>query len=224
MRGDKKVKAQRKSAALGKSIGKVLFFAFFWVFVVVRIIRQIHKFPIPEFMAPIIDNPLRRKIQPPGLLAVRHGLQPGMKVLEVGPGNGTYTFAAARQVGETGKVVAIDIEPKMVERVGARAAREGVHNVEARLANVYALPFDNSSFDAIYMVTVIGEIPEPGRAMREFHRVLSPAGTLAFSELLLDPDYPLARTTINLAQAAGFRLKRRYGLGFTYTAVFEKEA
>jgi ubiquinone/menaquinone biosynthesis C-methylase UbiE len=197
--------------------------AFFWVAVVVRIIRQIRKFPIPEFMAPLIDNPLRHKIQPPDVLAVRHGLQPGMKVLEVGPGNGTYTFAAARQVGEMGQVVAIDIEPKMIDRVGGRAEREGVRNVEARLANVYALPFDSGTFDAIYMVTVIGEIPEPGRAMREFYRVLSPSGTLAFSELLLDPDYPLARTTVNLAQAAGFRLKRKYGRGFTYTLVFEKE-
>jgi ubiquinone/menaquinone biosynthesis C-methylase UbiE len=217
------MKTQRKRRSVGQLVGGFFLFAFFWLFVVVRIIRQIHKFPMPEFMAPVIDNPLRHKIQPASTLAVRHGLQPGMRVLEVGPGNGTYTFAAARQVSEAGKVVAIDIEPKMIDRVTARAAREGVHNVEARLANVYALPFEDGTFDAIYMVTVIGEIPEPGRAMREFYRVLAPSGTLAFSELLLDPDYPLARTTVNLAQAAGFRLRQKYGRGFTYTLVFEKE-
>ena len=50
------------------------------------------------------------------------------------------------------------------------------------------------AFDAVYMIAVIGEIPEPERAMHEFHRVLSPSGTLVFSELLLDPDYPLAST------------------------------
>ena len=147
-----------------------------------------------------------------------------MKVLEVGPGSGAFTMAAARRVGETGQIVAVDIEPKMIDRVTARAAQEGVRNVEARLANVYALPFEAGTFDAIYLVSVIGEIPEPGRALREFHRVLTPAGTLAFSELLFDPDYPLARTTVNLAQAAGFRLKQRYGLGFSYTLVFEKDA
>jgi ubiquinone/menaquinone biosynthesis C-methylase UbiE len=72
------------------------------------------------------------------------------------------------------------------------------------------------------MITVIGEIPEPVRAMREIHRVLKPSGTLAFSELLMDPDYPLERTLVRQAAQAGFRLKRKVGNFFAYTLVFEK--
>jgi len=189
---------------------------------IVRIIRHFYKFPIPEFLAGAIDNPLRRRIQPPDVVPLRHGIEPGMQVLEVGPGNGRYTMATARRVGETGRVVAIDIEPKMVERVRSRLEAEGIPNVEARVADVYDLPFDDETFDAVTMIAVIGEIPAPVRAMNEFHRVLKPGGRLAFSELLLDPDYPLAGTLIQKAQAAGFRLKDRTGNLFHYTLVFEK--
>ncbi len=189
---------------------------------IVRIIRYFYKFPMPQFLANLIDNPLRRKIQPPDEMPIRHSIEPGMTVLDVGPGNGRYTIETARRVGQKGKVFAIDIEPKMIERVTRRASEEGVKNIEAKTANVYDLPFADGLFDAIYMITVISEIPEPERAMREFYRVLSPSGLLAFSELLTDPDYPLAKTLVRMAGTAGFRLKRRLGNFFAYTLVFEK--
>jgi len=64
----------------------------------IRVIRHFYKFPMPQWMANAIDNPFRRRIQPPEETAIRHGIQPGMRVLEVGPGNGTYTLGASRQV------------------------------------------------------------------------------------------------------------------------------
>jgi ubiquinone/menaquinone biosynthesis C-methylase UbiE len=187
----------------------------------VRIVRHYYKFPIPEYMAGVIDNPLRRRMQPPDEMPLRHGIEPGMRVLEVGPGNGRYTVATARRVGQGGRVVAVDIEPKMVKRVRSRVEAEGIANVEARVADVYDLPFDNGTFDAAYMIAVIGEIPDPDRAMGEFQRVLKPGGRLAFSELLLDPDYPLASTLVRGARAAGFRLEDKIGNVFCYTLVFE---
>lgn len=189
----------------------------------VRIIRHFHKFPMPEFLANLIDNPLRRRIQPPDEMPVRHGVEAGMTVLEVGPGNGRYTLGLARRVGSTGKVITVDIEPRMIARVRQRAQAEGISNLEAKIANVYDLPFEDGTIDAVCMITVIGEIPEPVRAMREFYRVLKPSGTLAFSELLPDPDYPLRRTLVRMAAQAGFRLKRKLGNFFAYTLVFEKK-
>jgi ubiquinone/menaquinone biosynthesis C-methylase UbiE len=190
---------------------------------IVRVIRQFIKFPMPEFAASIIDNPLRRRIQPPEAMPARHALTPAMTVLEVGPGNGTYTMASARMVGDQGKVVCIDIEPKMIERVKKRSRLEGVENVDARVANVFDLPFADGYFDAVYMIAVIGEIPAPERAMEEFHRVLLPHGTLSFSELLLDPDYPRAASLEKLANSTGFRLKEKIGNFFYYTLIFEKD-
>ena len=191
---------------------------------IVRLIRYFYKFPMPEFLANLIDNPLRRRIQPPSDMPIRHGIEPGMTVLEVGPGNGRYTIETARRVGSAGRVIAIDIEPKMIERVLQRAHAEGVTNLDAKVADVYNLPFEDSMFDAICMITVISEIPEPERAMREFHRLLSPSGTLAFSELLTDPDYPLAQTLVRKASQANFRLKKKLGNFFSYTLVFEKQS
>jgi ubiquinone/menaquinone biosynthesis C-methylase UbiE len=190
---------------------------------IVRIVRHFHKFPMPEFLANISDNPFRRRIQPPSETAIRHGIKSGMTVLEVGPGNGAYTVAAARRVGDKGRVVTIDIEPKMIERVEYRAQAEGIKNIVARVANVYDLAFEDETFDVIYMIAVIGEIPAPEKALKEFYRVLSPFGALVFSELLFDPDCPRAQTLIRKADAASFRLKNKIGNFFYYTLIFEKD-
>jgi ubiquinone/menaquinone biosynthesis C-methylase UbiE len=195
-----------------------------FLLMMMKIVRHFFKAPMPEFMAELIDNPWRRRIiQPPDKTAIRHGIMPGMTVLEVGPGTGTYTIASARRVGDQGKVVAIDIEPKMIERVQKKIAQEEVTNIEAQVANAYDIPYENGTFDMIYMITVIGEIRSPERALREFHRVLSPGGTIAFSELFPDPDYPRASTLIRWANGVGFRVKQKIGNFFYYTLIFEKD-
>jgi ubiquinone/menaquinone biosynthesis C-methylase UbiE len=204
-----------------RAIVKIFLLAIAW-HTLVRVIRHFYKFPMPEFLANLIDNPLRRAIQPPPEMPLRHGIEPGMAVLEVGPGNGRYTVEFARRVGPRGRVVAVDIEPKMVARVAERAAAAGVNNLEVRVADVYDLPFDDGAFDAVAMIAVISEIPDPVRAMREFHRVLAPGGSLSFSELLFDPDYPLARTLVRWAASAGFRPRRQTGNWLAYSLIFEK--
>jgi ubiquinone/menaquinone biosynthesis C-methylase UbiE len=72
------------------------------------------------------------------------------------------------------------------------------------------------------MITMIGEIPAPGEAMHEFHRVLRHGGTRAFSEFITYPDYSLPRTLNALASEAGFRLNSRLGKLSNYTLIFEK--
>ena len=100
---------------------------------------------------------------------------------------------------------------------------EGVSNITARVVDVYELPFEDGSFDLVYMITVINEIPDIPAALAEFQRVLKPSGKLVFSELLLDPDYPLAGTLTRKVQAQGFRLVEKIGSFFYYTLRFEKE-
>jgi ArsR family transcriptional regulator len=65
-------------------------------------------------------------------------------------------------------------------------SKAGKNNIEARTADVFALPFEAGSFDLVILIAVIGEIPTPDQAMAEFHRVLKPDGRLVFSELILD--------------------------------------
>jgi ubiquinone/menaquinone biosynthesis C-methylase UbiE len=145
-----------------------------------------------------------------------------MSVLEVGPGNGRYTAEAAKIVGYNGRVTTIDIESKMIERVKKRMEIENVKNVTAEIANVYKLPYQNCSYDLIYMIAVFNEIPDQEKALTEFYRVLKPNGLLVFSELFMDPDYPLSNTLIKKVQSLPFKLKEKIGNFFYYTLKFEK--
>ena len=172
---------------------------------IIRIVRHFYKFPMPQWMANLIDNPFRRKIQPPRETAIRHGIEPGMRVLEVGPGNGTYTVAAAQVLGPQGELVTIDIEPKMIDRVNQKIAAKGLTNIDARVANVYDLPFDDQSFDMIYMITVINEIPDIPGALLEFHRVLKP-GAVAYIGRGFARDFPV-ETAKKIRSKQGKKMK-----------------
>ncbi len=189
----------------------------------IRVVRHFYKFPMPQFLVNLIDNPLRRRIQPPETTPIRHGVEPGMLVLEVGPGNGRYTLSTAERLGDKGQLVTIDIEPKMIQRVKTRAAAAGVANISGVVSDVFQLPFVEGQFDLIYLIAVIGEIPRPDEALVEFKRVLSETGSLVFSELIFDPDYPRAETLIRKTTAAGYRLKEKIGNIVYYTLRFEKE-
>lgn len=213
----------RKSRLLTWLVGPPLAFVAWRA--VMRLIRHWHQFPTPDFLVDFLDTPLRRRfIQPLDRMPERLGLKPGMRVLEVGPGNGTYTLAVARHLGADGRVTAIDIQPRIVERLRARAAAEGAANVEVQVADVANLPFEDGAFDAVYMLSVVGELPEPERAIAEFARVLKPGGVLAFAELWPDPDYPWPIELVRLVTPGGFRYQQ-HGRGFlNYWMTFTREA
>ncbi len=73
---------------------------FIFIQVVVRIVRRFIHFPIPAFVARFIDNPIRRRIQPPAKVVGWIGIQDGMHVLEIGLGPGTFTIEAAKRAGK----------------------------------------------------------------------------------------------------------------------------
>ncbi len=71
---------------------------------------------------------------------------------------------------------------------------------------------------------MLPEIPNRHRALLEVNRVLKPGGVLSITEEFLDPDYPLARTTIRWAREAGFEWMERHGNWFVYALNFQKPA
>jgi ubiquinone/menaquinone biosynthesis C-methylase UbiE len=200
-----------------------LFAGFLFLFqVVFRVARRWLKFPTPAFMTLIIDNPLRRRfIQSPEVIADRMGLVPGMTVVEVGPGKGSYAFSVARRVAP-GTVYACDIQPAVVERLRRRSARGGVDNVEARVEDAYGFSFGDATVDRVLMIACLPEIPEPVKVLRECRRILRPGGLVCLSELLPDPDYPLRRTEKRWAADAGLELDQEYGNFFVYQLHFRK--
>lgn len=201
----------------------ILLSGLFLLQVVFRIIRHWYHFPIPSFMIQFIDNPLRRRfIQSPEVAADRMGLLPGMRVVEIGPGKGSYTFAFARRVTLDGVVYACDIQKDVVDRLRERARREGVSNVDARIDNAHAFSFPDDSIDRVIALSCLAEIPDPVKVLKECKRILKPGGLVCLTELLPDPDYPFRGTEKGWAAEAGLELAEEFGGFFAYQLHFRK--
>ena len=126
-----------------------------------RIVRHFYKFPMPEFMADIIPNPGRLKGQPPDETAVRHGIQPGMTVLDMYSGGGYYTEMLSHIVGPEGSVIAHSNQAYagfVGEEATNRYANNRLGNVEILMAENNELALPNASFDAIMMVLAYHDI------------------------------------------------------------------
>ena len=191
---------------------------------IVRIIRKIHPFPIPQFFTNIIDNPIRRKYwQIPEEIATRMGVEPGDIVLEIGPGKGTYTKAVANLTEPNGKVFTIDIQQPVLDRLEKILEEEKITNIFPKLDNAYNLSFKDNYFDVIFAIACLPEIPKPVDVLKEFKRVLKPGGTISLCELFIDPDYPLRRTEKKWADRASLTLKDEYGNWFSYQLNFTKK-
>ena len=194
--------------------------AFFWL-VIVRILAKLSSGePCPYALAWLVDNPLRHRYMGP--LLDRVGIQPGEQVLELGPGPGAFTVEAARRTEPGGSLVTVDIQPQMIAEVERKVREAGLTNVEPHVASAYDLPLEDESADRAFLVTVLPEIPDRQRALAELRRVLKPDGVLSITEEFMDPDYPLARTTIRWAEKAGFELAERHGNWWVYTLNFRK--
>jgi ubiquinone/menaquinone biosynthesis C-methylase UbiE len=193
--------------------------------VIVRVYLKLNSRPAPPIIGPFLNSPLRRVVQPSARVIERSGIKPGMTMLDIGCGSGAFTFAAARLVGERGKVYALDIQPAMLrqlERRLARAQNHDIKNVELKQASAYELPLADESLDLVMSVAAFHEIPDKPRALREVKRVLKRGGILALTEFLPDPDYPLATTTIKEGEAAGFVFEAKLGNFWDYTVRFKK--
>jgi len=191
----------------------------------IRIIRKLYHFPAPAFIGRFLDSDVRRCLQPPGKLIERSGIKQGMAVMDLGCGSGAFTSFVAKVVGERGRVYAVDIQPAMLrqlERKLAKPENQNIANIEIRQTSAYDLPFEDGSLDLVYMVTVLQEIPDRVRALREVRRVLKSGGILAVTEFLPDPDYPLRSTTIKICQREGFILDGNLGSLWNYTVSFRK--
>ncbi|MFX1495681.1 MAG: methyltransferase domain-containing protein [Promethearchaeota archaeon] len=197
---------------------------FFIVFVVMRIIRRYYKFPIPSFMTRLIDNPIRRKlIQKPEKVAERMHLEPGMTIVEIGPGKGSYTKTIAKSILPDGKVYAIDIQESVINQLKKRVEKENIMNIIPKIDDAYELSFEDESIDRVLMIACLPEIPEPIRVLKEIKRVLKPDGIISLSEMLPDPDYPRRKTEKKWADEAGFELDEEFGNWFIYQLNFKKK-
>jgi arsenite methyltransferase len=117
-------------------------------------------------------------------------LQPGETVLDLGSGGGLDCFLAAKHVGETGRVIGVDMTPAMLERARTAASNLAVKNVEFRQGFLESLPVESASVDVVISNCVINLSPDKPKVYQEIFRVLKPGGRVSVSDIVLKGELP----------------------------------
>jgi ubiquinone/menaquinone biosynthesis C-methylase UbiE len=145
---------------------------------------------------------------------LREALGPvaGRRVLEVGPGTGYYAVEVADWLGPDGHLDVLDVQQAMLDHTLRAARGRGVDGrITATRGDARALPYADATFDAAYLVTVLGEVPDQVQALRELARVTRPGGRVVVGELFGDPHMVTPGTLRERAPAAGLTVERRIG-------------
>ena len=212
--------------AAGRLLALLGGIVFFWMLPMKLIARQAARqgksTPCPATLSWLLRPSWRMGYMSPTL--ERIGILPGERVLELGPGPGMFTPAAAARVGPAGRLVAVDIQPAMIRQLKETLRKQGVTQVEPLVGSAHHLPCASGSFDRAFLITVLPEIPDRALALAELKRVLKPGGVLSITEEFSDPDYLFAEEVVAQLTAAGYQLISRAGGTWVYTANFRSPA
>jgi ubiquinone/menaquinone biosynthesis C-methylase UbiE len=179
--------------------------------------------PMPYTKAAHLLNPFREFLLSQRKMVKRLELKENYNVLEIGPGPGYYSPAVAKALSK-GKLVLMDIQVEMLEMAKKRITEKGLKNVEYKQGNACSLPFANESFDVVFLVAVLGEIPDQGKCLQEIKRVLRPNGLLSVTEMRIpDPDAIPMKTLKAMIENEGYTQWSSYGKNINYTLGFHKD-
>lgn len=171
-----------------------------------------HRFERADDWVARFDDPKRDEWQKPARVVELLGIEPAMKVADIGAGTGYFLPHLARAVGDQGQVLALDIEADMVRYMKERARREGLANVSARAVEPGDPGLERGSLDRILIVNTWHHIAERPAYADKLRQALSERGTLAIIDFTKDAPYgpppahrlPPAAVVAEL-ERAGFR-------------------
>ncbi len=185
-----------------------------------RLRGRLRPSPCPYSLAAAFEAPGRRLVAGAERVLGAFGVRAGETVLEIGPGTGFYSMEAARRVGARGRLVCLDIQPDMLHHTKRRLEACGLEASFVQ-ADARSLPMRPSGVDHVFLIGVLGEIPNRTTALAEIRRVLRPGGRLSVSEQLPDPDFVTPRALRRELTAAGFVEEETRGWLF-YTSRWSK--
>ncbi|MCL4415120.1 MAG: arsenite methyltransferase [Actinobacteria bacterium] len=140
-------------------------------------------------------------------------IKTGETILDLGSGAGFDAFLAAKAVGESGKVIGVDMTPEMIAKAKENAVKSNYHNVEFKLGEIEHLPVEDNSIDAIISNCVINLSPDKPQVFKEAYRVLKQGGRLMVSDIVLEqplPDDIRKSIEAYVGCIAGASLKQEY--------------
>jgi len=158
-------------------------------------------------------------------------LKVGETVVDLGSGAGFDTFLAAKAVGETGRVIGVDMTPEMIDKARKNSAQQGYRNVEFRLGEIENLPVRDNSVDVIISNCVINLSPEKEKVLQDSFRVLRPGGRLAISDVITTAELPddikkdldLFSGCVSGTESSSFLEKILQRAGFTEISIKAKD-
>jgi SAM-dependent methyltransferase len=175
----------------------------------------------PWWLGWVLASPLRKLRHDPA--AILHPyVREGMTVLEPGPGMGFFTLELARRVGPTGRVIAIDVQPRMLSGLRRRVRRAGLDGrVEARLTAQDALGVVDlaGAVDLVVAFAVVHELPDPTRFFAEIRPTLAPGGKVFLAEPAGHVKPAEFERTLGAAASSGLRREPGPAIPRTLTAL-----
>ena len=138
----------------------------------------------PWWVGYLLASPLRKLAQDPHKLLAPF-VKDGMTVVEPGPGMGFFTLELTRLVGQQGRVIAIDVQPKMLRALAKRARKVNLYDrLDLREPKGESMNVDDLAgrVDFVLAAAVVHELPNAALFFQEMHRALKPHGLIAFSE------------------------------------------
>ncbi len=178
----------------------------------------------PWWLGYLLASPLRRLIQDP-VKVLRPYVREGMTVLEPGPGMGFFTLELARLVGPTGHVLAVDIQPRMLDSLRRRAARAGLANrVEIRVVppDTMGLTDMAGRVDFTPVIAVVHELPNVERFFTEVAEVSKPGAGLLIAEPAGHVKPADFEAQLKAATRSGFELEARPSIRRCLAAFLKK--
>lgn len=197
------------------------------IFLLVGIIWRLYSkrksLPCPSWLRWMVelDNPFTKTNRAATILE-HLDVHPGMTVGDIGCGPGRVTIPLAKAVGPEGKVIAVDVQSGMLDRVRQKAEAEGLTHITFLQAEIGDSRLGQERFDRAVLVTVLGEIPDQKAAMREIHAAMKPGGILSITEVIFDPHFQRRSTVTSVAEAVGFKEQAFFGNRIAYTIHFLK--